>query len=123
MCGNSVIHSAGRAPLLRDGRDRYSPQETHAHLIDDGLQGHLQIVHAGQLHGFIYALGGERVPPENGVGVPAEEGELSLCDVPLTDARTANKGETQQCRVKVVDVPPCLRGPRACMRACVRAQA
>lgn len=46
---------------------------TPTHLLYGGLQGHVQVVHPGQLHRLINALGGQRVSSENGVGVPVKQ--------------------------------------------------
>lgn len=45
------------------------------YLIDDGFESDLQIVPPCQLHGLIDALGSQRVPPKNGVGIPTRQGE------------------------------------------------
>lgn len=43
------------------------------HLLYGGLQGDVQILHACQLHRLINALGCQRVPSEDRVGVPREQ--------------------------------------------------
>lgn len=53
-----------------------SGEDLWPHLLYGGLQGDMQVVHAGQLHGLIYALGRQRVSSEDGVGVPGKQGGI-----------------------------------------------
>lgn len=62
-----------------------------ADLLNGGLQGHMEIVHACQLHRLIYALGCQRVSSEDGIGVP---GKQHWGDVRLAKARREQASES-----------------------------
>lgn len=62
-----------------------------SHLLNGGLQGHMEIVHACQLHRLIYALGCQRVSSEDGIGVP---GKQHWGDVRLAKARREQASES-----------------------------
>ncbi len=65
---------SGAADNVSHFKQTFSLKENKAlsHLIYDGFECDLQVVHSCQLHGLINAFGSQRVSPENGVGIPTE---------------------------------------------------
>lgn len=66
-----------------------------SHLLNGGLQGHMEIVHARQLHRLIYALGCQWVSSEDGIGVPGKQQWGDICLVTARREQSLLSGATE----------------------------